>query len=354
MSRPTSGASPTGFLRSMRGHDRAKGGLCNGWRRFRRARHRCGAAAERGRGGDRAAGVATLRGVLAAPKTALHPPDGRTVMSMIAVADDPPVVAVKALVLSAANAERALPEINATVLLLDAATGCALATLDGNWITATRTAALAMVAGRWLARPDASRAAFVGAGVQARANLRAMAELFPLTGVSVFGRGAVNLRLFQDLAERLGLEVTVVSDAASAVAGADLVVTSVSQSGAFAPALDPRGLEPGVFVAMVDLGRSWDRAGLAAFDRLVVDDLAQERAMADPLVPLECSAGDLCGLVTGAFPGRQEPSERRQRSFRVAARAGDLALAAPPGLHCGQPAGATPHNSDPGPLTPAP
>ena len=113
---------------------------------------------------------------------------------------------------------------------------------------------------------------------EARANLRAMAELFPLTGVSVFGRGAVNLRLFQDLAERLGLEVTVVSDAASAVAGADLVVTSVSQSGAFAPALDPRGLEPGVFVAMVDLGRSWDRAGLAAFDRLVVDDLAQERA----------------------------------------------------------------------------
>ncbi|WP_432635687.1 ornithine cyclodeaminase family protein [Albidovulum sp.] len=274
----------------------------------------------------------------AAPKTALHPPDGRTVMSMIAVADDPPVVAVKALVLSAANAERALPEINATVLLLDAATGCALATLDGNWITATRTAALAMVAGRWLARPDASRAAFVGAGVQARANLRAMAELFPLTGVSVFGRGAVNLRLFQDLAERLGLEVTVVSDAASAVAGADLVVTSVSQSGAFAPALDPRGLEPGVFVAMVDLGRSWDRAGLAAFDRLVVDDLAQERAMADPLVPLECSAGDLCGLVTGAFPGRQEPSERAAFVSRGHAL-GDLALAALAWrLHCGQPA----------------
>jgi ornithine cyclodeaminase/alanine dehydrogenase len=60
------------------------------------------------------------------------------------------------------NRERGLPDINAAVTLLDSDTGLPLAIIDGNWVTAVRTAGLSAVAAKRLARPDASIAAFIG------------------------------------------------------------------------------------------------------------------------------------------------------------------------------------------------
>ena len=99
-----------------------------------------------------------------APKAVIMPPDGRYMMSTLAAADDPPFLAVKSLILNARNRERGLPDINAVVTLLDSDTGLPVAIMDGNWITAVRTAGLSAVAAKRLARPEASTAAFIGCG----------------------------------------------------------------------------------------------------------------------------------------------------------------------------------------------
>ena len=69
------------------------------------------------------------------------------------------------------NAALGLEAHQAVIALFDATTGRCLALMDGEHITALRTAAAAALSVRALAREDARTAAIVGSGVQARAHL---------------------------------------------------------------------------------------------------------------------------------------------------------------------------------------
>ena len=135
-----------------------------------------------------------------APKAVIQPSDGRYMMAALAAADEPPLLAVKTVILNPRNPEQGLPQINGLVTLLDSRTGVPVGIMDGNWITEVRTAGLSAVAAKRMARPDASVVAFVGCGVQARSHLRTFAAIFPLEEVRVFGRGQANIdstRLFR-------------------------------------------------------------------------------------------------------------------------------------------------------------
>jgi ornithine cyclodeaminase/alanine dehydrogenase-like protein (mu-crystallin family) len=63
------------------------------------------------------------------------------------------------------NPERGLPTVNGVVCLSDARTGLPLALLDAPAVTALRTGAVAAVASRLLARPDARTVGLVGCGL---------------------------------------------------------------------------------------------------------------------------------------------------------------------------------------------
>ncbi len=92
-----------------------------------------------------------------APKAVITPPDGRYMMATLAAADDPPFLAVKALVLNPDNPKRGLASINALVTLLDSRSGLPLAVLDGNWVTAVRTAGLKVCCGGILGMGEAKQ-----------------------------------------------------------------------------------------------------------------------------------------------------------------------------------------------------
>jgi ornithine cyclodeaminase/alanine dehydrogenase len=234
---------------------------------------------------------------------------------------------VKSLILNPRNRERGLPDINAVVTLLDSDTGLPLAVLDGNWITAVRTAGLSAVAAKRLARPGASVAAFIGCGVQAHSHLQAFSALFPLQEIRAFGRGAANRDALCRAAEKLGLAAVASNTAREAVRDADLVISSVTYSPQLVPFVDARWLRPGVFATVTDLAAPWLPDGMSAFDRIVIDDLEQEAHMPKPLVDPALVAGDLTGLVTGDVPGRRSDGEKTVFVFRGLAL-GDLALAA--------------------------
>ncbi|MBP9101454.1 MAG: ornithine cyclodeaminase family protein [Nitrosomonas sp.] len=261
-----------------------------------------------------------------APKAVITPPDGRYMMATLAAADDPPFLAVKALVLNPDNPKNGLASINSLVTLLDSRSGLPLAVLDGNWVTAVRTAGLSAAAAKRLARPDASVAAFIGCGVQAHSHLQALAALFPLTEIRAFGRGTMSRDTFCRSAEKLGLTAVASETAREAMHDADLIVTSVTLSPQLVPFLDVRWLKPGVFVTMTDLAAPWLKESMAAFDRIIVDDLEQEASMDKPLVDPALVHGDLTGLVTGDAAGRCTADERTAFVFRGLAL-GDLAVA---------------------------
>ena len=233
-----------------------------------------------------------------APKTAILPGRDRYMMSTMAVGDDGFTV-VKQVSVSPENPGRDLPAINGAIMVLDAENGLLRALVGANWVTAVRTAALSAVAAKRLADPASETVTFVGTGVQARSHLDAFAELFPLKRVLMVGRGQANIEKLSHHAQANGYTPEVCPDAHSALAQADIVVTSVTLDYSIAPFLDARDLKPNAFAAITDLCIPWVPEGLQAFKTVYVDDREQEAESAKPMLPAEQISGDLTDLVTG-------------------------------------------------------
>jgi ornithine cyclodeaminase/alanine dehydrogenase-like protein (mu-crystallin family) len=91
----------------------------------------------------------------------------------------------------ATNNERALPAINAVVVINDAASDVVCAILDGGPITALRTAAVSGVAIRHFAPVVAgrtARAALIGTGVQGHSHLAVLGRVLPGVVLTLFDR----------------------------------------------------------------------------------------------------------------------------------------------------------------------
>jgi len=262
-----------------------------------------------------------------APKTNVATADDRYLMATLAAADDPPFMAVKALLINPSNPQRNLSAINASITLMDSTTGRPVALLDGNWVTAVRTAAASALVARRLANADSSVLALIGCGVQARSHLKAFSSLFPLREVRAFGRGTKNRDAICRMAESLGLDAVASDNARDAVTDADLVVTSLPLVPKIEPFLDGDWLKPGVFLSSTDLALPWKRGSMAVFDRIVIDDRKQEAAMPEPMLDPILVDGDLAELVSGQVDGRSSGADRTAFVFRSVA-VGDLALSA--------------------------
>lgn len=260
-----------------------------------------------------------------APKAVIQPGDDRYMMAALAAMDNPSLLAVKTVVLNPDNTSQGLPQINGLVTVLDGQSGLPVAILDGNWITALRTACLSATAATYLARSDASVAGFIGCGVQARSHLTAFAELFPLTQVKLYGRGEVNINLTKQLAETLALEVEVCESPLEVLKGSDILTTSVTYSPDLKPFLRANEMKLGSFSAIADLGAPWVKDSFSHFDRLAIDDLTQEKILPNKVANAADITGDLFGLVMGQMKGRQSVEERNAFVFRGLAL-GDLAL----------------------------
>ncbi|MEM7471755.1 MAG: ornithine cyclodeaminase family protein [Pseudomonadota bacterium] len=266
--------------------------------------------------------------VWAAPKAALMPPDdNRYMMAALAAMDGPSLLAVKTVVLNPENTAHGLPQINGLVTMLDSETGLPVAILDGNWITAVRTAGLSATAATYLARKEASVIGFVGCGVQARSHLDAFGDLFPLRHMKMFGRGQTNMDLLAEQAQATGLTVETCASGQEVADSVDLLVTTVTHTGGAAPFLDASTMKPGSFAAVVDLAAPWIRDSFGALDVVCVDDLAQEKALPNKLCDPDHITGDLSGLVLGHAQARGDDAQRTAFVFRGHAL-GDLALSA--------------------------
>jgi len=89
-----------------------------------------------------------------------------------------------------------LPTVMGTMIYSDPETAVPLAILDGTELTRLRTGAAAAVATRHLAREDATSLGLVGAGIQAHAQLEAIAEVRDVEEVVVADRSEAALAAF--------------------------------------------------------------------------------------------------------------------------------------------------------------
>lgn len=213
------------------------------------------------------------------------------------------------------NAAAGRPEYRPLILLNETDSGYPLAIMNGDWITAVRTAAITAVGAKYLARPGVSRVGFVGCGAQARTNLEALLGYFPITSAIACGRRRETAEAFAAFARARDVAMEVTDDPRRAVAEAGIVVTSVPRLSPHTQFLDPAWVAPGGFVSMVDSGVSWQPDSLARFTRRFTDDVAQSAVHAeagDAVAVYDCGLAD---VVAGMCPGRLAESDRIALNF---------------------------------------
>ncbi len=203
-----------------------------------------------------------------------------------------------------------------TITLYEAEDARPVALIEAGWLSLARTAAASAVATRCLARPDARRLAFVGAGRQAWGHLEALPLVRDVKAVRCYAPTRERAERLASEAARQGLDAAATASAAEAVAGADVVTVATP---ARAIALEGRWLSPGAHVNAV--GANWatqrelDAAAVLAADVIAVDDLENAHGECGDVLPV-IAAGQLSwdrvhelgAMLNGAVPGRTSPT----------------------------------------------
>jgi ornithine cyclodeaminase/alanine dehydrogenase-like protein (mu-crystallin family) len=225
-------------------------------------------------------------------------------------------VGVKIVSVYPDNAQRSLPSVFGTYLLLDGATGEPLAAMDGTRLTLWRTAAASALAARHLAREDATRMVMVGASALAPFLIRAHAGERPIRHVALWNhRPEKAVRLAAELSTA-GLPVEPVADLEAAVREADLVSCATLST---APLVKGAWLKLGVHLDLVGaFNLTMREADDEALRRasVYVDTAAARREGGDVALGLKGGTiadddvkGDLFDLCRGNVAGRSRPDE---------------------------------------------
>lgn len=209
------------------------------------------------------------------------------------------------------NPALGLPSTNGMMVVLSSRTGLVEALLlDNGWLTDVRTAAAGAVAADGLARKDATRAAILGAGMQARLQLQALTLVRPLTGATVWARDPAKARAFaDDMTAALAIPVTAATTVEDATQDADIVVTTT-------PAKTPilHRVAPGTHVTAIgsDAPHKTEIApALITAAYYVADRLSQTRTLGElthsPLKTQDFP--ELSQILVGQAPGRTDPEQ---------------------------------------------
>ncbi|HTU97807.1 MAG TPA: ornithine cyclodeaminase family protein [Solirubrobacteraceae bacterium] len=212
------------------------------------------------------------------------------------------------------NPARGLDAHQGTVQLYDADTGMPTAILNASAITEIRTAAVTAVATRALARESARVLGMLGAGVQARSHLLALAEVRPWDEVRVYAPTTAHVEALRDTRA----DIVVAGSAQEAVEGADVVVVATS---AKRPVLEHAWLAPGAHVNAVGASSptAWEiEPATVAAAALFCDSrqsvlheagefrLAAEEGLIEGEEHIRAELGE---VVSGTHPGRGSDDE---------------------------------------------
>jgi ornithine cyclodeaminase len=162
---------------------------------------------------------------------------------------EPTAYGLKAICVFPGNAARGKDTHQGGVLLFSGETGELLALVNASAITAIRTAAVSGVATRTLSRSDACQLTIIGAGVQARSHLEAIACVRTVERVRVVSRTAERAQQFvREVSPAYSFPLEVAPTVEAALKGADMIVTVTN---ALEPVLRLDWISPGAHINAV-------------------------------------------------------------------------------------------------------
>ncbi len=193
------------------------------------------------------------------------------------------VLAVKVVSTFQRNPAAGLPLIHALVVVNDAATGRPVAVMDGERLTALRTAAAGGLATELLAVPAASVCAVFGAGVQGRALLEAVCAVRPIRRSLVFDPDGARAAVFcREMRERLRIDVAP-AESPAALREADVICTATTSA---EPVFAHANVKPGAHINAIGAYKPTDR-------EIPEDTVTAARRVADQREACLAEAGDI-------------------------------------------------------------
>ena len=179
------------------------------------------------------------------------------------------------------------PGVQYVIVLFDHLTSRIAAFVDGELVTAFRTAATSAVALDALATDEPIRLGVLGSGLEAGTHVRAFATVRPVRAISVFSPTVARRQAFAaGIEKELGVPVDAVDTAQAAVSGATVVLAAARSRGE-QPILHGDWLSPGTVVvsigSTVPEQREIDVSVVARCD-LIVCDIVDE---------VLCQTGDM-------------------------------------------------------------
>jgi ornithine cyclodeaminase/alanine dehydrogenase-like protein (mu-crystallin family) len=238
------------------------------------------------------------------PKVYLQSPPHGDFRAMPALGDG--LALLKWITSFPGNPARGLPTVTGLVCLSDAATGEPLMLLDARSVTALRTGAVAAVAARALARPDAARVGIIGCGLHGRWTALALAAAGYADGVCFDPRPEAAAAVADELGWSVGSR--------EAALGAEIVncITPGAEV-----VLDASDLRPGQHLNMLGAdgsGKAEATVGAVASCALFCDEWEQAShggeltgAAQAGMVHRE-DVTELGAVLAGVAPGRPGPA----------------------------------------------
>jgi ornithine cyclodeaminase len=218
------------------------------------------------------------------------------------------------------NPSRGLPAGNGMLLLFDADTGllqCLL--LDDGFITEMRTAAAGAVAAERLAKKNVANVALIGAGSQARYQLKALLEVRAPQAIRVWSRSSARVSAYiEEMAPLLpGAAFRPAHSCEEAVRGSDLVITTTPSRTALVKA---EWLVPGVHITAVGSDgpdkQELDPRILEQADLVYCDSIVQCAQLGEVHHALEAKvineggiSGELGEIILGRKAGRENNTQ---------------------------------------------
>jgi ornithine cyclodeaminase len=197
----------------------------------------------------------------------------------------------------------------ATIMLVDPATGRPVCIIDGNAVTTMRTGAAGGLGLLQLARENSTRVCVFGTGVQAHVQLtfalRLMPSLAQVRYVSV--NGERDAAFEADFVGRC--DIAHAPDRDRAVAESDIVITATPGGGAL---FDAQAVQPGTHFNCVGADTKGKRElpeGLLDRVRLFVDDQTQARQIGETQWSPDKACAELGDLLTGKVQVNRQPSD---------------------------------------------
>ncbi|MDZ7927177.1 MAG: ornithine cyclodeaminase family protein [Agrobacterium sp.] len=169
-----------------------------------------------------------------------------------------------------------VPNGMGTVLLFDAMSGALICVMDGSLLTGLRTGAAGAVSVKALARKNAGKITSIGAGNQARMQIRAIHEIMKIEEIHVAANNPGSIAKFKaDIESEFGIPVIASNSKKEAVEQADILITTTRGKGSL---VEAGWVKPGTHIIAIGTdqqGKQELDPEIFRYAKVVVDSIEQ-------------------------------------------------------------------------------